>query len=339
LPQIFFFVTVKYGHFDTGKTAFFKPYLLKAEDSILRAIAYFDVFRYPVTANEIFLFMNQPVTHTVLSAGLEGLVGEKKIFQLGDYYSLQEQPELAERRLRGNERATALLRIADKIGRFLYRFPFVRGVGISGSLSKNYADIDADIDFFIITSRNHLWIARTFLHGLKKLSFLVGRQHWYCMNYFIDEEALVIAEKNIFTATEVVTLKPVCGENGLQSFYRANDWAMAHFPNHPAILFTETGRRESIIKTWTEKVFNNRLGDRLDNFLMRVTAKRWAEKEKKHKLNSKGNPLGLIAGKHFARPNPEHFQKKILGSIGHRLNTIEQAGNEGQATFISSAAK
>jgi hypothetical protein len=94
----------------------------------------------------------------------------------------------------------------------LYRFPFVRGIGISGSLSKNYADEDADIDFFIITSRNHLWIARTFLHGLKKLSFLVGKQDWYCMNYFIDEEALVIAEKNIFTATEVVTLKPVCGE-------------------------------------------------------------------------------------------------------------------------------
>jgi hypothetical protein len=312
---------------------------LKAEDSILRAIAYFDVFRYPVTANEIYLFMDQPVTHASLDAGLTGLLTVRKIFQLGNYYSLHEQPELAERRLQGNERAIGLLRIAHKIGRSLYKFPFVRGVGISGSLSKNYADVDADIDFFIITSRNHLWIARTFLHALKKLSFIVGRQHWYCMNYFVDEEALLIAEKNIFTATEVVTLKPVCGQDGLRSFYNANDWAMKHFPNHPAVLFAETGKHGPRIKKWIEKVFSNRLGDRLDDSLMRITAKRWADKEKKHKLNSKGNPLGLIAGKHFARPNPEHFQKKILGSIEQRLHKIREADFEDQAKLISSAAK
>jgi hypothetical protein len=54
------------------------------------------------------------------------------------------------------------------------------------------------------------------------------------------------------------------------------------------------------------------LGNRLDDLPDAHYCEKVAEKEKKHKLNSKGNPLGLIAGKHFARPNPEHFQKKIL---------------------------
>ena len=31
------------------------------------------------------------------------------------------------------------------------------------------------------------------------------------MNYYIDEEALQISDKNIYTAVEVVTLVPVCG--------------------------------------------------------------------------------------------------------------------------------
>jgi hypothetical protein len=296
---------------------------LKTADSILKAIAYFDVFRYPVTADEIHRFMDQSVTSASLYIELNSLLAERKIYRLGDYYSLQDEPLLANRRLEGNERAVALLQTAYKIGKSLYKFPFVRGIGISGSLSKNYADEDADIDFFIITSRNHLWLARTFLHGLKKLSFLVGKQHWYCMNYFIDEDALLIAEKNIFTATEVVTLKPVCGETGVQSFYNANHWAMEYFPNHPHVLFAERKKHEPWIKRTVEKILCNRLGNRMDDLLMRITAKRWAEKEKKHKLNSKGNPLGLIAGKHFARPNPEHFQKKILNNVEERLQKIE----------------
>ena len=39
-------------------------------------------------------------------------------------------------------------------------FPFVRAVGISGSLSKQYADENSDIDYFIITAANRLWIAK-----------------------------------------------------------------------------------------------------------------------------------------------------------------------------------
>lgn len=306
-----------------GNHVFCPGHFLRNANSILKAIAYFDVFRYPVTADEIYLFMDNAITTASLHAELDHLLTTKKIYQLGEYYSLRNEPVLAERRTKGNERATGLLQTADKIGRFLYKFPFVRGVGISGSLSKDYAEADADIDFFIITDRNHLWIARSFLHGLKKLSFLVGKQHWYCMNYFIDEDALLIAEKNIFTATEVVTLKPVCGEKGLQLFYNTNHWAMAHFPNRANVLFTEAEREVPVIKRFLEKLFNNRFGNWIDDSLMRITERRWADKERKHKLNSKGNPLGLIAGKHFARPNPEHFQKKIMDCLSERFDKIE----------------
>ncbi|NCI50628.1 hypothetical protein GWC95_11885 [Sediminibacterium roseum] len=311
---------------------------MDAANSILRAIAYFDVFRYPVTAGEIFLFMDRPISHAALCAELDHLLETKKIFRLGEYYSLQNEPGLEQRRILGNNRAMGLLLTAHRIGRTLYKFPFVRGVGISGSLSKNYADPDADIDYFIITSKNHLWIARTFLHALKKLSFLAGKQHWFCMNYFVDEEALLIAEKNVFTATEVVTLKPVCGAKGLQSFYNANLWAIDYFPNHAPIAFAETRRKPFLVKSFLEKLMNNRLGNSIDNALMRITAKRWAKKEENHQLNSKGNPLALIAGKHFARPNPEHFQKKIMNSVEERIQRIENdvLSNESSAHFFRS---
>src|SRR2546430_6574247 len=94
------------------------------------------------------------------------------------------------------------------------------------------AKFTTDIDFFIITSANRLWIARTCMHLFKKLTFLTGRQHWYCMNYYIDEEALNIEEHNIFTATELITLLPVCGNGTMQRFFQMNSWVSVYFPNN-----------------------------------------------------------------------------------------------------------
>jgi hypothetical protein len=296
---------------------------LKTENSILKTIAYFDMFRYPVTAQEICFFLDQNVNIIEVEAALELLTGNKQIYKLDDFYSLQPDRSLVERRRKGNERADELLRIAYRIGMTLYKFPFVKGVGISGSLSKNYADADADIDFFIITKTNRLWLARSFLHCLKKLSFLAGKQHWYCMNYFIDEQALLIAEKNIFTATEVVTLKPICGDTVIPKFFMTNRWAFTQFPNHPVPVVVN-GNDDRWYKKWLEKIFANRFGDWLDDQLMHITAERWTKKEIRHKLNSKGEPIGLAIDKHYARPNPAHLQKKLLDMLEARLHAIEQ---------------
>jgi hypothetical protein len=297
--------------------------VLKTGNSLLKTIAYFDMFRYPVTAAEVCLFSDSKATAAEIETSLASLTANKQICKLDEFYALIPDRSLIERRRKGNERAARLLLIAYRIGRLLYKFPFVKGVGISGSLSKNYADENADIDFFIITQANRLWIARTFLHGLKKLSFITGKQHWYCMNYFIDEEALQIAEKNIFTATEVVTLKPICGDSAMPFFFKANQWAQDYFPNHsmPAIVKDSA---KPWYKKWIEKILDNRLGNRLDDYAMRVTAKRWLQKERRHKLNCKGEPIGLAVGKHFARPNPAHLQKKVLEMYENRLLAMEQ---------------
>ena len=73
--------------------------------------------------------------------------------------------------------------------RFISKFPFVAAVGVSGSLSKGYYDSDSDIDFFIITQHNRLWICRTLLMVYKKI-FLLNSRKYFCPNYFISSEQL-----------------------------------------------------------------------------------------------------------------------------------------------------
>ena len=131
--------------------------------SILKVLAYFDLFNYPVSTEEILFFLDREVPVSELNENLEVLTTEKHLFRLGGFYSLRNDPQVAERRIKGNRHASELLVIADRVSRFLYQFPYVRGIGISGSLSKHYADENADIDYFIITRSNRLWIARSLI--------------------------------------------------------------------------------------------------------------------------------------------------------------------------------
>jgi hypothetical protein len=291
--------------------------------SILKTIAYFDLFDYPLTLEDIRRFLDIKADEAGISAETEMLVREGRLFKLGAYYSLQDNAALTLRRLRGEAHADELLRIAARGARLLYRFPFVRGVCISGSLSKRCADEKADIDYFIITSANRIWIARTLMHLFKKLTFLLGHQHRFCMNYYVDEDALEIREKNIFTAIELFTLLPMCGDEGLDKFFRANDWATEYFPGYRdrSRKAQESGGSSSL-KRLFERVFGNRLGNKLENKLRRITDRRWRQKTEQLRRNMKGDVLTLQCGKHYSRPNPEIFQQKVLAKYHSRLNEV-----------------
>jgi hypothetical protein len=290
--------------------------------SVLKALAYFDIFQYPLKKTEIRQFLDRQVSDARLAIILKELVAEGIIFQYYDMYSLQDSPLPACKRVEGNLRAAALLPKAQRIGKFLFRFPFVRGVGVSGSLSKNYADEKADIDFFIITKANRLWIARTIMHLFKKLTFLGGREHFYCMNYFVDEEALVLSDQNIFTAIELKTLLPVSGNPAIQEFFLANLWADEWFPDCPFRQQTEKPARTIGLKYLVEWVCNNPLGNRLDNYLQKLTDRRWERKHNNGKRNNKGQMMGLITGKHYAKSNPGAFQEKVLAQYKERLDRL-----------------
>lgn len=299
--------------------------LMHLRNSILKVVTYFDLFKYPVSPEEIRFFLDQDAEAGTIQTTLNELCQEGCLFGIGDFYSLRNDPLLVTRRLKGNQHAEELLRIAARISRRLFQFPYVRGIGISGSLSKHYAEEDADIDYFIITRRNRLWIARTLMHLFKKLSFLTGRQHWYCMNYYIDEEALEIEEKNIFTATELITLLPACGNGELSKFFEANNWVCDFFPHYiHRSHMAQSPSASSRIKQGLEKIFDNPIGDRLDDFLRRLTTRRWQHKEERGALNQKGGRLSLKTSKHFSRPNPAMFQKKILSSYLHNLNEFSE---------------
>ena len=123
----------------------------------------------------------------------------------------------------------------------------------------------------------------------------------------------------------MITLLPASGNGGLTRFFDANDWTTTFFPHYRHRIRTAEGpARPSFIKRIVEKLLNNTLGDRLDNYLLSLTTRRWTKKEKRGDRNQKGDRMSLQNEKHFSRPNPNNFQQKILARYQLKIKECQE---------------
>lgn len=292
------------------------------KENILATLAYFDLFNYPLTSTEVYSFLKSSCDPQGFEEAIKCLVNDGQVYQFDQLYTLKDDRSLTTRRYRGNEKAAQLIRIAGRISNFLIRFPYVRGIAISGSLSKNFADENSDIDLFVITAANRVWIARTLMHAFKKITFLVNKQDYFCMNYYVDEQQLEIVEKTTYTAIEIVTLIPLQGDHVFAQFCGANIWTQHYLPNKNMNLSTARPVTAPFFKMIIEKALNNKLGDAIDNVLMKITAGRWRKKTILKKRNSKGSIMGMDANKHYAKPDPKNFQNKLLKQYDLKISGL-----------------
>src|SRR6185295_18883003 len=180
------------------------------------------------TAEEVARFSPEVINSS--HQFLERLVSLKLLFRFQNFYSLQDDSQLVTRRVSGNALASKKMKTAKRFSKIVSFFPFVRAVMLSGSISKNYMDENSDIDYFIVTEANRLWVVRTALAVFRRV-FLFNSHKNLCTNYFVDSQNLEIRDKNIFTAIELCTTKPMFGRSTIEKFQEANKWAFSFLPN------------------------------------------------------------------------------------------------------------
>jgi hypothetical protein len=157
-------------------------------------------------------------------------------------------------------------------------FPFVRGVFLSGDLSKRVATPSSDIDYVIITAPGRLWICRLLLIAFKKV-FLFNSRKFFCLNYFLTEDRLELDDRNYYTATEIAHLKPLVNFPLFLKYLNANGWIKNYFPNYsPHDLTHEWPHHRSIIQRCFEFPFVGGWVDSLDNAILIRMKTFWLKK-------------------------------------------------------------
>ena len=292
----------------------------------MRALLYYDLFDYPLTSKEIFRFLpSNHVTHVDIERELDAMVQKTLVYRLGDFFSVRPNPALQERRMKGNLLAAKHLKIASEKSKVISRFPFVRSVMVSGSLSKGYADERSDIDYFIITRPGRLWITRSLLALYRRIAYFNSRKY-FCINYFIDEGHLEIEEKNLFTATELATLIPLFGLTPHTELMQRNDWVRKYFPNYHLQPAAQETKSQPFLKRITERIFNACFPDALNNLLMRLAVRRW-RKMYHHSLGADVFRLAFKSSSSVSKSHPNAYQNKVLTRYEERVRSyLNSAG-------------
>lgn len=283
---------------------------------IMRTLLYFDLFSYPLSSNEVYLFLQIELENkSEIESALEILISESNVFCCKNLYSVRKDVEaLCEHRLKNNERAEVFWQKTAIYGKIIASFPFVRAVFISGSLSKNNVDENGDIDYFLICSPNRLWIARLLLMLFKKV-FLQNKHTYFCINYLIDETDFKIHPQNIFTATELKTLVPIFAPQYYDILMQNNTWTNTFLPNYR----NSDSKRElqpfsKGIKYLAEQLLSL-LGERLNQYIF----KKWM------RYNQQKYPGQIFsATPNLASHHVQNRQDTIPMKLEKRINELLQ---------------
>lgn len=251
------------------------------EDAIIRTILYADVFSFPLTLDELHHFLIAPLPLSVdqIRAELEASPRLQAAVRRIDGYFVWEGREAIVALRQQRERAAAYLMPRALLwGRRLARLPFVRMVAITGALSmRNCSDQDDDLDYFVVSAVNRVWLTRLLCVALVRVGRLRGVT--ICPNYVLAENALIQERQDLFTAHEITQMLPLHGFAIYAAMRDSNAWVDCHLANADGPIHTlpdyAPGGLWRWIKQAAEAVLRGPLGDRLEQWEYRRKLRRF----------------------------------------------------------------
>ncbi len=193
-------------------------------DAVRIAVAYGEVFDYPLTEEELVTWAPFRVIRPPLAVP-QGVALRKRLIAIRNKRAAWSEEKWGRAR-----RVAGLLRL----------IPTITLVGVTGGLTRSNARKEDDIDFLIITAPKTLWVTRALCTILLDLLHLRRRpgdrefQNLICLNMFMSEDGLAVpsSERDLFTAHEVLLMTPIWErDNTYVNFLRANRWVGTFLPN------------------------------------------------------------------------------------------------------------
>lgn len=297
--------------------------LTKQETDMIAVLLYFDMFDHPLTKDELAECSKITASAQEPDVALKALLKQQLVYQFGAFYAIKNIERIAEKRIKGNALADIYLERARLVSRFISWFPFVRGVIISGSLSKHYMEKGSDIDFFIVTEKGRLWICRTMLAVFRKMMRGPLRKY-FCINYFVSADALKIPDENLFTATELAFMYPLYGSDIYERMMAENEWIKEYYPNKkPRTHFIRNSKYSFGIKRAFEWIFKGPAGEKLDTTLFHFMLRRW-KKRYGDEFDATQFDLNIRTKKNVSKQHEKGHQFLLLNKYKQQIDTFEQ---------------
>jgi hypothetical protein len=224
-------------------------YTLKKNEiakAIAETVAYFDIFDYPLTCFEIWKYSPEKCElndiEKILAAGGNGLDSKD------GFYFLADREEIIRIRRKRRETFAKKIKIAARAVRYLKLIPWLKMIAIGNIMGAHNLKSSGDIDFFIVTKRGRIWLARFFSIIFVKLMDLRPQKNnikdKICLSFFIAEDSMCLKDlmlsdeaggKDAYFIYWLSGLKPIYEIGGwYEKLIEKNLWLKNYLPNWEA---------------------------------------------------------------------------------------------------------
>jgi hypothetical protein len=261
---------------------------MEISESLIRTIAFFDLFDFPLTAEEIQqnLYGTSRPTHI---KEIKGVLGQLKeagaVEEIRDYFVLKGRGSIIETRKSHKFIAEKFWGRVRLYGNYMRAVPFIRMIAVCNNLAYDNPSETSDIDLLVVVEPGRMWTARLILTLI--LQFFGVRRHGdhitgrFCLSFFLSTramnlESMALKPEDPYLAYWLKTLAPIDGLATYQEMLKLNaPWVLKNYglklTENKLNMFAEPERK---LKKFLEWLLNGWLGDALENLLKRTFKKR-----------------------------------------------------------------
>lgn len=269
---------------------------------IINTIIYFDLFDYPLSLAEIYQYL--------YTEGMQGgnfsLDDIQECFNSSEtikrlvaaergFYFLKGRQEIINIRLERYKLAESKYKLALRAINIYKFLPFLKLIAVCNSLSYNNAKEGSDIDLFVVTAKDRIWMTRlsmmiiTLFLGLRPPKDKVKDK--ICLSFYVTDDNLdlskiKIAKDDIYLDFWLASLQPIYQRgNFYDKLLGENLWLKKYFPNFlpkelgVRLRIEDTSFSKAVVET-KEYMLDGQLGDWLESKVKKLQRKMMSQKKK-----------------------------------------------------------
>lgn len=157
---------------------------------------------------------------------------------------------------------------------YLQVVPFIRFIGVSGSMSFGTIKTNSDIDFFIIARQGRIWtcfyLVRLLLSIIGQLRLsTIKRAGKFCPNRFVTDQYLLINPQNQYLAGQYNQMIPIFDAKDYYCrFLQANQWMGQYgYKKSSCVLNLVQSKVPNFLRQISEIFLAGSLGDKLEKII------------------------------------------------------------------------
>ena len=200
----------------------------------VNTLAYFEIFKRPLTAWELWRYDGEKINFPEFLKNLDNLNNQNS------FYYLENNNLILERHRRYNITRKKIKR-AQKAARLFALLPWVQAVFLANQIGSHNLRAEGDLDFFIITKPNRLWLSRFIITGFSKIFGVRPRADkftdTFCLSFWLDADNLslenfLLDNHDLYFAYWLTSLVPLIDKNNYYlKLINNNAWLKNILPN------------------------------------------------------------------------------------------------------------